>query len=90
VRRLDRRQELATRQQTALTPRVPPHAHRWLHWFKQPLDQGGKPTFDLWPDMSELDADERYECVRSALASPQARTPTHRPLIQRSRPHAPH
>jgi hypothetical protein len=35
--------------------------NRWIHWFRtqDPVPQNA--TFDLWPDLSELDADELFD-----------------------------
>ncbi|CCA77856.1 hypothetical protein PIIN_00503 [Serendipita indica DSM 11827] len=34
--------------------------HGWLHWFDKPLNQGGRPNFDLFPDVSEYAPEELY------------------------------
>lgn len=33
---------------------------RWIHWFRNGVPDAGNATFDLWPDLSEMDADERF------------------------------
>jgi hypothetical protein len=33
----------------------------WYHWGRGGKLEPGKCSFDLWPDVSELDADERYD-----------------------------
>ncbi|KAF9261979.1 hypothetical protein L218DRAFT_945729 [Marasmius fiardii PR-910] len=39
---------------------IDPGHHGWLHWFNQPIPNGGRPTIDLWPDTSEYDKSELY------------------------------
>ncbi|PVF96245.1 hypothetical protein CPB86DRAFT_670525, partial [Serendipita vermifera] len=34
--------------------------HGWLHWFDKPLPDGGRPNFDLFPDVSEYTPEELY------------------------------
>jgi len=33
---------------------------KWTHWMKKDGSKPGSCVFDLWPDVSELDPDERY------------------------------
>jgi hypothetical protein len=33
---------------------------RWVHWFKNNAPSAANATFDLWPDVSELDDDELF------------------------------
>jgi hypothetical protein len=35
-------------------------ANRWVHWFKANSATAPNATFDLWPDISELDSDELF------------------------------
>jgi hypothetical protein len=37
---------------------IDPHHHGWLHWFDQPIPNGGSPKFDLFPDVSDYTAEE--------------------------------
>lgn len=37
-----------------------PNHHGWLHWFDQPIPNGGRPNTDLWPDVSEYSPSELY------------------------------
>lgn len=34
--------------------------HRWTHWFRRQTPVAANATVDFWPDVSELDADERF------------------------------
>jgi hypothetical protein len=34
--------------------------NRWIHWFRTQDPVPANATFDLWPDLSELDADELF------------------------------
>jgi hypothetical protein len=35
-------------------------ANRWVHWFRSNTPSAANATFDLWPDVSELDDDELF------------------------------
>jgi len=35
-------------------------SNSWRHWFRNQTPAAASATFDLWPDLSELDPDERY------------------------------
>lgn len=37
-----------------------PHHHGWLHWFTQPIPDGGRPNTDLWPDTQDYSPSELY------------------------------
>lgn len=37
-----------------------PGHHGWIHWFDKPIPDGGKPTIDAWPDVSEYSPEELY------------------------------
>ncbi|KAG7090571.1 hypothetical protein E1B28_009678 [Marasmius oreades] len=39
---------------------IDPGHHGWLHWFNYPIPDGGKPTIDPWPDVSEYHSSELY------------------------------
>ncbi|KAF8627290.1 hypothetical protein AX17_006335 [Amanita inopinata Kibby_2008] len=39
---------------------VNPGHHGWLHWFNYPVSDGGRPTIDLWPDVSNYSPSELY------------------------------
>ncbi|KAJ8088811.1 hypothetical protein PM082_014057 [Marasmius tenuissimus] len=39
---------------------IDPGHHGWLHWFNQPIPAGGRPTVDLWPDVSDYSPSELY------------------------------
>ncbi|KAJ3992750.1 hypothetical protein F5050DRAFT_1578973, partial [Lentinula boryana] len=39
---------------------IDPGHHGWLHWFNYPIPIGGRPTIDLWPDVSEYSPSELY------------------------------
>ncbi|KAJ3751320.1 hypothetical protein DFH05DRAFT_1387645, partial [Lentinula detonsa] len=39
---------------------IDPGHHGWLHWFDYPIPIGGRPTIDLWPDVSEYSPSELY------------------------------
>lgn len=34
--------------------------HGWLHWLNQPLDAGGRPMIDIWPDVSSYSESELF------------------------------
>ncbi|KAJ7596528.1 hypothetical protein C8J56DRAFT_917665 [Mycena floridula] len=34
--------------------------HGWLHWFDRPIQDGGRPHTDLWPDVSEYSPSELF------------------------------
>jgi len=36
-------------------------SNSWRHWFRNQTPAAGNATFDLWPDLSELDPDERFD-----------------------------
>ncbi|OJA10609.1 hypothetical protein AZE42_09929, partial [Rhizopogon vesiculosus] len=40
-----------------------PNHHGWLHWFDQPIPNGGHPNTDLWPDVSEYSPSELYPAL---------------------------
>ncbi|KAH8082638.1 hypothetical protein HD553DRAFT_62746 [Filobasidium floriforme] len=44
--------------------------HGWLHWVDKPLKDGGRITFELWPDTSELDEDELYDLPGLSIPAP--------------------
>ncbi|KAJ3929454.1 MAG: hypothetical protein NXY57DRAFT_1050018 [Lentinula lateritia] len=39
---------------------IDPGHHGWLHWFNYPIPNGGRPTIDPWPDVSEYSPSELY------------------------------
>ncbi|KAF8168497.1 hypothetical protein B0H34DRAFT_61646 [Crassisporium funariophilum] len=39
---------------------VGPGHHGWLHWFNQPIPDGGRPNTDCWPDVSSYSPSELY------------------------------
>ncbi|KAF8722447.1 hypothetical protein AX14_009826, partial [Amanita brunnescens Koide BX004] len=39
---------------------IAPGHHGWLHWFNRPLPDGGRPTLDLWPDVSSYSPSELF------------------------------
>lgn len=43
--------------------------HGWIHWFDAPLPDGGRPTIDLWPDVSEYSPSELYPAPGLSLPS---------------------
>ncbi|NMB74635.1 MAG: hypothetical protein GYA21_05835 [Myxococcales bacterium] len=43
----------------------------WVHWFRSQTPEAGNATFDLWPDLSEYDADE---LCPSAMSYPGGET----------------
>ncbi|MBI5526459.1 MAG: hypothetical protein HY897_08995 [Deltaproteobacteria bacterium] len=48
--------------------------NHWVHWFRSPSDPSAQnATFDLWPDLSELDADELYATNMTMPAGGAAR-----------------
>lgn len=51
-------------------PIEPPH-HGWLHWFDQPIPNGGGPKFDLFPDVSDYTAEELYPAPGLTLSDGQ-------------------
>ncbi|KAL5495884.1 hypothetical protein ACEPAI_1348 [Sanghuangporus weigelae] len=43
--------------------------HGWLHWFNKPLPDGGKASFDLWPDVSAYTPSELFPAPGLTLSS---------------------
>ncbi|KLO08176.1 hypothetical protein SCHPADRAFT_944668 [Schizopora paradoxa] len=41
-------------------PPIAPGHHGWIHWFDKPIPDGGHPTIDAWPDVSDYSSDELY------------------------------
>ncbi|KAJ4485269.1 hypothetical protein J3R30DRAFT_3696603 [Lentinula aciculospora] len=39
---------------------IDPGHHGWIHWFNYPIPNGGRPTIDLWPDVSEYSPSELH------------------------------
>ncbi|GAW04967.1 xylosidase arabinosidase [Lentinula edodes] len=39
---------------------IDPGHHGWLHWMNYPIPNGGRPTIDPWPDVSEYSPSELY------------------------------
>ncbi|KAJ3901269.1 hypothetical protein F5879DRAFT_345814 [Lentinula edodes] len=39
---------------------IDPGHHGWLHWLNYPIPNGGRPTIDPWPDVSEYSPSELY------------------------------
>ncbi|EIW86172.1 hypothetical protein CONPUDRAFT_114293 [Coniophora puteana RWD-64-598 SS2] len=42
--------------------------HGWLHWLDRPLEHGGRPSIDLWPDVSDCAPSELYPVPGLKLA----------------------
>lgn len=47
--------------------------HGWLHWFDKPLTDGGRPNFDLFPDVTEYSNEELYPVPGLALNNQPAK-----------------
>ncbi|KIM32722.1 hypothetical protein M408DRAFT_62262 [Serendipita vermifera MAFF 305830] len=47
--------------------------HGWLHWFDKPLTDGGRPNFDLFPDVIEYSNEELYPVPGLALNNQPAK-----------------
>ncbi len=45
----------------------------WVHWFRSQTPAAQNATFDLWPDLSELDADELFATDMTSKAGGPAR-----------------
>ena len=43
--------------------------HGWLHWLDKPLTEGGRPNFDLFPDVTEYSEEELYPVPGLAFPS---------------------
>jgi hypothetical protein len=47
-------------------------SNSWRHWFRSQTPVAADATFDLWPDLSELDPDERFATSMTIGGAPAA------------------
>ncbi|KAJ3806166.1 hypothetical protein F5876DRAFT_20222, partial [Lentinula aff. lateritia] len=66
---------------------IDPGHHGWLHWFNYPIPNGGRPTIDPWPDVSEYSPSELYPVpgVKSPSGEPASLFSSRHPKTVQSR-----
>ncbi|KAJ3893378.1 hypothetical protein GG344DRAFT_43343, partial [Lentinula edodes] len=66
---------------------IDPGHHGWLHWLNYPIPNGGRPTIDPWPDVSEYSPSELYPVpgVKSPSGEPATLFSSRHPKTVQSR-----